>query len=142
MILPDTNLLFYAYDQRSREHVKAKAWLRGIFRGTRPVGIPWVVILAFTRLTTHPNLLEAPLSVVEAEAIVISWLELNQVRLLSPGPETIAHFFQLLEEAQMGGNLSTDAMIGAHALEWGGTVYTNDRDFGRFTQIRWENPLH
>ncbi len=38
-------------------------------------------------------------------------------------------------------NLSTDALIAAHALEHGGVVCSNDRDFGRFKGLRWINPL-
>lgn len=47
----------------------------------------------------------------------------------------------LLEEAGMGGNLSTDAMIGIHAREHGAIIHSNDRDFDRFSSIRWYNPL-
>ena len=31
--------------------------------------------------------------------------------------------------------------IAAYAIEHAGTVYTNDRDFGRFAGVRWKNPL-
>jgi predicted nucleic acid-binding protein len=32
-------------------------------------------------------------------------------------------------------------MIAAHALELGGVVYSDDRDFGRFKELKWRNPL-
>jgi len=56
-------------------------------------------------------------------------------------PDAVGAFFDLLEQAGGGGNLSTDALIALHAQEHGGTVYSNDRDFGRFAGIRTINPL-
>ena len=37
----------------------------------------------------------------------------------------------LLDEAGLGGNLATDALIAAHAEDYGATVYSTDRDFAR-----------
>ena len=40
-----------------------------------------------------------------------------------------------------GSNLTTDAQLAAYALEFGGTVHSSDADVGRFSGIRWVNPL-
>jgi predicted nucleic acid-binding protein len=45
------------------------------------------------------------------------------------------------ESAGTGGNLTTDALIAAHAVEHAATVHSDDRDFGRFGGLRWHNPL-
>jgi predicted nucleic acid-binding protein len=105
------------------------------------VGIPWIVVLAFVRLITHPTLLEHPLTVREAEACVGQWLDCDHVRLLVPRERTFERFFSLLDEAGLGGNLATDALIAAHAEEYSATVHLTDRDFDRFTAVRWINPL-
>jgi predicted nucleic acid-binding protein len=34
-----------------------------------------------------------------------------------------------------------DAVLAAIALEHGATVYTTDRDFSRFSGLKWTNPL-
>jgi toxin-antitoxin system PIN domain toxin len=141
MILPDANLLIYAHDERSRDHGAAKAWWAGALAGSEPVGIPWAVVLAFTRLMTHPQICMNPLSVEQARAIVLDWMEYPQVRLITVGEGALGRFFDLLEEAGLGGNLSTDALIALHALEHSATVYSNDRDFDRFGGVRRVNPL-
>jgi predicted nucleic acid-binding protein len=61
--------------------------------------------------------------------------------LLSPTSATLDIFFDLLAAVGTGGNLTTDALIAAHAFEHGARVYSNDRDFARFPQISWKNPL-
>lgn len=141
MIVPDANLLIYAYDSRSPHHDVARKWWEACLCSTAPVGIPWVVVLAFVRLMTHPTINENPMDVNQAREAVESWLDVEVVSLLSPTRRTTKNFFDLLVGAGSGGNLSTDAMIAALAIEHGGIVYSNDRDFARFTELRWRNPL-
>lgn len=141
MIVPDANLLVYAYDETAPCHGTAREWWEEVLSGIEPVGIPWIVVLAFVRLMTHPTLADNPMTVEQAGAAVTSWLELDHVRLLSPTPSTIFRFLDLLAGAGMGGNLSTDAMIAALADEYGGCVHSNDRDFARFAGVAWKNPL-
>jgi toxin-antitoxin system PIN domain toxin len=141
MIVPDVNLLIYAYDRTSDAHRAARRWWESALSGNEPIGIPWVVILAFVRLITHPILSENPMTVAEARRAVESWLRLDQVRLLTPGTTTFDYFFELLEQAGTGGNLSTDALIAALAVEHGGYIYSTDRDLSRFPNVLWQNPL-
>jgi predicted nucleic acid-binding protein len=48
---------------------------------------------------------------------------------------------ELLEDAGVGGSLSTDALIAAHALEQRASVWSNDADFKRFPGVKVHNPL-
>ncbi|HYY31729.1 MAG TPA: TA system VapC family ribonuclease toxin [Chthoniobacterales bacterium] len=141
MIVPDANVLIYAYDRTSDLHRAARRWWESVLSGSEPIGIPWVVILAFVRLVTHPVLCENPMTIAQARQAVEFWFGVDQVQLLAPGPATFDCFFDLLQQAGTGGNLSTDAMIAALAIEHGGSVYSTDRDFSRFPKVRWQNPL-
>jgi hypothetical protein len=47
----------------------------------------------------------------------------------------------MLIEGQASGALVSDAEIAALTLEYGGVLYTADRDFARFPGLRWKNPL-
>ncbi len=40
-----------------------------------------------------------------------------------------------------GGDLVPDAHLAALTVENGGTVYSQDADFARFSDVRWINPL-
>ena len=48
MIVPDTNLLVFAYDLTATRHQRARRWWEQSLSGDEPVGIPWIVVLAFT----------------------------------------------------------------------------------------------
>lgn len=53
----------------------ARAALEAATNDDRPVGLVWVVVNAFIRLTTKPGLFERPLAIGEARELVEGWLE-------------------------------------------------------------------
>lgn len=141
MIVPDVNVLLFAHDEMARKHAVARRWWEATLSADEPVGVPWVVVLAFTRLVTHPTICSDPLSTHDARRRVERWFEQPHVRLLVPGTDTFALFFDLLEAAGLGGNLTTDALIAAHAIEHNATLFSPDLDFGRFPDLKWIDPL-
>lgn len=141
MIIPDVNILIYAHDSSSPPHRSARGWWEAALSGNEPVGIPVVVLMAFVRLMTHSTLSQNPMTVAQARERVEAWLEQPNCRVLPVSDRTVALFLELLSEVGQGGNLCTDAMIAASAKEYGGTVYSSDRDFDRFSGLRWSNPL-
>lgn len=140
MIIPDANLLLYAYDQGGPWHGKAKAWWEGLLSKTETVGLCPCVVFAFIRIATNARAYEKPLHIREAVGIVEQWMEAGCVRLLPFTPEDAESAMRLLKDAGAGGNLTTDAQIAAAALRFKATVHTADTDFARFPAV-WSNPL-
>jgi toxin-antitoxin system PIN domain toxin len=134
MIIPDANLILYAYDSESPFHRDSARWWSALLSGIEPVGLCPVVVFAFLRLSTHGKVFENPLTVREAG-------QHPNVRLLVAGPGHVESVCRLLTKAGTGGNLVTDAQIAALALEYGATVHSADTDFARLAGVSWENPL-
>lgn len=105
------------------------------------MGLAWIVILAFLRLTTHPAVMRHPLSIESALTYIDEWLNLPSVTLLAPGPRHWAIFRKLMKTAHLTGTLTSDAHLAALAIEQGGEVYSTDSDFQRFPGIMHINPL-
>ncbi|UEO00213.1 hypothetical protein A9R16_002065 [Acidiferrobacter thiooxydans] len=103
--------------------------------------MPWVVILAFLRVTTNARVFEQPLPVERASAYIQEWLSLPTVRAVVPGHGHWAIWHILLVQRGTCGNLTTDAHIAALALEHGYTIYCPDHGFGRFGGARHVDPL-
>ena len=141
MLLLDANLLIYAYHAESGEHAAAKVWVESAFSGAEAVGLPWLTILAFLRITTHHRVFERPLSMAKAQGIAASWLERPQVHAVEAGASFFTVLSKLLGPAQIKGPLVSDAAIAALAMEHGATLCTTDRDFARFPGLKWVNPL-
>jgi len=141
MILVDANLLIYAIDRESVHHANAHAWIEQILSGTTPVGLAWIVVLAFLRITTHRWVTRNALSMERAIAYVDSWLAIPHVSLVFPGEQHWPILRNLLQANDLTGNLTSDAHLAALAIEYGATVFTTDNDFQRFAGVSVTNPL-
>lgn len=141
MILIDANVLIYAIDRDSPHHPRARGWLEETLSGDTSVGLPWVVILAFIRVTTRLGIVRNPLLPDQALAFVDSWLRQPYVTAVGPGEHHWPILSNLLRVSGAAGNLTSDAHVAALALEYGYTVASADNDFRRFSGVVHVNPL-
>ena len=109
--------------------------------GTGSVGLPWVSILGFIRIATHPKVLDNPLDMGGACTRIRSWLIRPHTILVHPGVRHADILFNLLEVVDGGGNLTTDAHLAALAIEHQAELHSTDADMARFPGLRWMNPL-
>ncbi len=141
MIVPDANLLLYAYDATSRFHQPAATWWQECLSGAEPVGLCGVVLFAFVRIGTSRKAFEDPMTIEEAAEHVRSWLDRPVTDFLATQEADVVQALHWLEAAGSGGNLTTDAQIAAIAHRHRAVVHTADTDFDRFSDVRWRNPL-
>lgn len=141
MILLDANVLIYAVDADSPHHAVARRWVERTLSSETEVGLAWVVILAFIRITTHPAVMRRPLAAEVALAYVDGWLAQPYVRTVVPGESHWPILRALLEATGSAGNLTSDAHLAALALEHNAAVCSTDNDFKRFPGVRHINPL-
>ena len=141
MIVPDVNLLVYAHVSRARQHEAARAWWETLMNASGSIGLPWIAILGFIRISTNPRILETPLDAGGACHRVRSWLAQPQTVLIHPGDRHAEILFGLLEAAGTAGNLTTDAHLAALAIEHQAELHSTDSDMARFPGLRWVNPL-
>ncbi len=140
MIVVDANVLIYAIDEDSARHQEAKTWLEKALSGKEVVGLAWVVVLAFLRLTTKAGIAAQPLSIEAALDVVREWLDHPAVSILQPGSQHGYILRMLLLKTGAGGNLTTDAHLAALAIEHGAQLCSFDHDFARFPGLEWRAP--
>jgi uncharacterized protein len=141
MKLIDTNLLVYAYVPALTEHVPARRWLEQTLTEDEAVGLAWASVLGFVRVVTNPRIFKVPLLMERAVGVVDEWLQQQAIELVLPTPRHWTTLREMLITGQAGGAMTTDAHLAALAREHGATIYTTDRDFLRFPDIRVVNPL-
>lgn len=141
MIVVDANLLIYAYDADSSSHKKSRAWVEKILSDVEPVGLPWQTVSAFLRVITNRKLPGSRLTVEQAAEIVEEWLAQPNVRMIVAGDEHWFALKRMMVEGRASGPLVSEAELVALTVEYGGVLYTADRDFARFPGLRWHNPL-
>ncbi|MCU1336392.1 MAG: putative nucleic acid-binding protein contains domain [Bryobacterales bacterium] len=141
MILLDVNILLYAYDETSSHHRPVLRWLQELLSGPEEVGIPWLTLWAFVRIATNLRISDTPLEPRAAVRTLQDLLAWPRVRIIEPGPQHIHILEELVVEGQASGPRVTDAALAALAIEFGAALASTDRDFSRFTNLRWINPL-
>jgi toxin-antitoxin system PIN domain toxin len=141
MILIDANLLVYAHVASAPQHQAAVSWLDQKLNGTAIVALPWQSLLSFARLVTNPRLFERPLSVAAAWTQIENWLDCPVVQVPNPADRYRGILARLILSFVDRANLIPDAQLAALAIENGFLLCSSDRNFARFSELKWENPL-
>jgi toxin-antitoxin system PIN domain toxin len=141
VILLDVNILLYAYDEASSYHGAIRPWLQELLSGPEEIGIPWLTFWGFVRISTNPRITETPLEPRAAIGIVRDLLTWPGVKIVEPGAHHIDILEELVIKGQAPGSRVTDAALAALAIEHGAAIASTDRDFSRFPDLRWINPL-
>lgn len=141
MILPDLNLLLYAYNSHAPQHEAARTWWESTVNGNELIGMPYEVAYGFIRIATNRRLGDAAVPLAVARSVVEEWLSLPQIRMLTPSPQHFARVMALMTAAMVSGAVLSDAILAAYAIENRACLFTNDTDFARFPGLDWRNPL-
>jgi uncharacterized protein len=141
MILLDANLLVYAHVTSLSQHHAARSWLDSRLNGPTPVGLPWPTLLSFVRLVSNPRIFEHPQPISKAWKQVDDWLTCPVAWIPQPTERHREILGSFLTDTLGRSNLVPDAHLAALAIEHGLTLCSTDRDFARFPNLRWEDPL-
>jgi uncharacterized protein len=141
VILPDVNVLIYAFRSDTEDHPKYKSWLESVINGSAAYGIAPQVLGSVVRICTHPRIFARPSSPVDVFEFCRVILEQANATLITPGERHWSIFEELCRLAKATGNLVQDAWFAALAIESGCEWITTDRDYARFDGLRWRAPL-
>jgi len=142
MTLVDTNILLYLANREAPQHERVAKWTEQLFASRENVGLPWPTIWGFLRISTNIRLWpRSTASAAEAFAHIREWLTQPGVTVVTPGPRHAELLEHLVTQYAASGPLVSDAVLAAIALEHGATLASTDRDFSRFPDLKWVNPL-
>jgi toxin-antitoxin system PIN domain toxin len=136
----DANVLMYAVNSSAEHHDASRRWLDGALSGADVVGLAWVPLLAFARLTTKHGLFPSPLTPEDAMAQVRDWCSAPSAVMVNPTARHADVLSNLVLGIGSGGNLINDAHLAALAIEHRARIVTYDNDFGRFDGVSWDVP--
>lgn len=142
MIAVDTNILVYAHRRDSSFHEPAAAAVRDLAESPATWAIPWPCVHEFYSTVTHARIYDPPSSPAEAIAQVEAWLDSPSLVLLHEGVTYWLTLRAMLESGKVRGPMVHDARIAALCRANGvRTLWSADRDFGRFPDLVVQNPL-
>ncbi len=140
MILPDVNVLLYAFRADLPRHPVSKSWLDRVVLGDAPFGMSPQALSAVARIATNGRVFNPPSPLEEAFEYCDNLLSQPHCEIVTPGPRHWAIFKRLCVEADARGPLVADAWFAALAIERGCTWITFDRDYARFPGLEWRTP--
>jgi toxin-antitoxin system PIN domain toxin len=141
LILPDVNVLIYAFRSDTENHPAYRKWLEGVITGELAYGMSPQVLASVIRLATHPRIFARPDPLEDAVAFASTLLDQPHCQIIEPGPRHWSIFTGLCRSAMAYGNLVQDAWLAALAIESGCEWITNDRDYARFAGLRWRTAI-
>lgn len=140
MILPDVNVLIYAFRKDSPRHAEARSWLEALVQADAHFGVSPVALSAVVRIVTNPRVFANPSPIAEAFRYCDALVGQPNCEIVSPGERHWEIFRQLCLDTATRGPRVTHAWLAALAIEHGCTWATYDRDFARFPGLDWRQP--
>ncbi|MCA0436638.1 MAG: PIN domain-containing protein [Actinobacteria bacterium] len=142
MIAVDTNVLVHAFRADSPHHQPAAAAVDEAVNSGRAIGVPWPCVHEFLAVVTNPRAFGTPSTPAEALAAMEQLLAQESVRPLGETPAHLSTLHALITRSGVVGPKVHDARIAAICLDHGvDELWTADRDFGSFPDLRTRNPL-
>jgi len=138
VILPDVNVLIYAFRADSARHFVCKPWLDKIVLGDAQFGLSPLALSAVARISTNSRIFKEPSSLEEVFAFCDNLLAALPAG--KPGPRHWSIFTRICLEAGVDGPRIFDAWFAGLAIEHGCAWITYDRDYARFSELDWREP--
>jgi toxin-antitoxin system PIN domain toxin len=141
MLLPDVNILVYAYREDAPDHERFRAWLHESINSAEAYAISDLVCSGFLRIVTHPAVFDPPSPLGDALAFIEELRNQPNCVVIATGARHWQIFADLCRVSGVRGNLVPDAYLAALAIESGSEWITMDGDYARFPGLRWRRPL-
>lgn len=142
MILPDVNVLVYAFREGADRHADYARWLGGAMNDTEPLLLADAALTGFVRIVTDPRIAKPVVTTASAFAFVRALQEAPPARSISSTRRSWEIFDELLQDdTQLRGRAVSDVYLASLARAHGASLATRDRGFARFgKELRWFDP--
>ena len=142
MIALDTNLLVYAHRNDSPFHDAAKSAVDGLVGSGAVWALPWPCLHEFISVVTSARIFKQPTPLASAFEVLRAMTDSPHARLLAEGPGYLQILQRCALAARLAGPAIHDARIAALCLHHGvRELWSADRDFSRFHELKVRNPL-
>lgn len=142
MIALDTNILVHAHRKDASLHAEASECLHQLTRNSTPWCICFHSLVEFYGISTHPKIWDTPSTPFQAADQISAWKETPNLRIITESTNSIDDLMSLAQKSKILGPMIHDARIASCCLTNGvNELWTIDRDFSRFPELRTKNPL-
>jgi uncharacterized protein len=141
MILPDVNVLVFAFQIAEPRHATYHRWLTETANGPESIALCESTITGFLRIVTNRRVYANPASIGGATAFVDALTGAPGTRWIGA---TVATWNRMVamtsDDRQIRANLVPDAWLAALAISHGARLATADRGMARYPGLDWFDP--
>jgi toxin-antitoxin system PIN domain toxin len=142
VIALDTHLLVYAHQSDSDFHDQAKEAIESLRVKPAPWAIPWPCVHEFISVTTNPKIYKRPGTAAEPVKFLEALMDSVDLHFLAESEGYLEKLKLIVTGAKISGGRIHDARIAALCLHHGvRELWSADRDFSLFPQLKVRNPL-
>jgi toxin-antitoxin system PIN domain toxin len=142
VIAVDTNILVYAHRVESKHYVASRGALRELIESDDGWAVPWPCVHEFLATVTKRTIAAGPTPIDLALDQLLELFRSPGIVLLAEHAGYFRALAALLRSSNVTGGAVHDARIAALCLSHGiSELWTADRDFARFPQLKTRNPL-
>jgi toxin-antitoxin system PIN domain toxin len=138
--LLDVNIVLAAHRDDHPDFELTRAWLDHTLAERTPFAVVDLVAGSFLRIATNRRIFAIPTPIDEAFAYLKALRAQAAHVMLAPGPAHLTLLERLCATGEASGDLVADAQLAAIALEHACELVSFDRDFSRFSELRWTRP--
>lgn len=140
MILLDVNVVLAAHRENHPHRRAIRPWFDDLLAGDEPFTVPDTVWASFIRVSTNRRIFTVPTPTNEAFEFLRATRGQPHHVAVVPGERHLELFQELCTRDDAAGDLAADAYLAAMAIEHGCELASLDRDFARFSGLRWRRP--
>ena len=140
MILPDVNVLIYAFREEVPQHAVCRSWLHQVVLGNARFGLSRMALSGLIRITTDHRIFNTPSTLEDAFGFCDDLLRQPHCQFVEPGERHWDIFNRLSLQTGTRGRRVSDTWYAALAIEWDCEWITFDRDYARFPDLKWSVP--
>ena len=140
MILPDVNVLIYAFRTDTPQHSICNPWLNGVIASGANFAISLLALCVVARITTDRRIYDTPSTLEEVFKFSDYLIQQPHCQLIEPGERHWRIFRDLSLSTDTRGRRVSDTWYAALAIEHGCEWITFDRDYARFPGLKWRTP--
>ena len=142
IVLPDVNVLIYAFRRESTGHEEYANWLTELLSGADELALSESTLTGFMRIVTNPRVYADPAPTTVAMEFLQAVRSARRQRWVTVTDTVWSTFAAIVSgDTQVRGSLIPDAWLAALALAHGCHLATADRGFARFGRLQWFDPV-
>ena len=142
MILPDVNILVYAFRREAADHELYASWLYEVVAGADELALHDLPLTGMVRIVTNRRILADPAPTELALEFTDRLMSAKRARWLPSGRASWSRLRELAaSDRAVAGNLIPDAFLASLAISNGCRLATADRGYARFPGLEWFDPI-